>query len=112
MISDSSNLQRLLDALNRQHDKEQAMGQRLRASDVSHQLGDAGHTHSEWDGIDWDPGYRSVQAGPRVVHTFHDGPAEEHHLGLYTLALRNLGYSVVPDQMDGRGRHRLVVTKP
>lgn len=88
------------------------MTQRLRASDVSRQLGDAGHQHSEWNVTDWDPGYRSEQRGPRLVHTFHDGPAEESHLELYALALRNLGYHVVTEQQERGGRHRLAVTKP
>lgn len=88
------------------------MSRRLRARDVSRQLGDAGHIHSEWDGVDWEPGYRSAQRGPRLVHTFHDGPGEEHHLGLYALALRNLGYHVVAEQQDGGGRRRLAVTTP
>lgn len=87
------------------------MAQRLRASDVSRQLGDAGHVHSEWDGVDWDPGYRSTQDGPRRVHVFHDGPGETRHLELYTLALRNLGYHVVADKPHG-SRHRLAVTRP
>lgn len=86
------------------------MAQRLRASDVSRQLGDAGHAHSEWNGTDWDPGYRSAQDGPRLVHVFHDGPGQEHHLGLYTLALRNLGYHVVTDKPHGN-RCRLNVTR-
>lgn len=88
------------------------MTERIRSSDVSRQLGDAGHQHSDWDGSDWDPGYRSEQRGPRLVHTFHDGPAETHHLELYTLALRNLGYHVVTEQQDRGSRHRLAVTKP
>jgi hypothetical protein len=85
---------------------------RIRASDVSRQLGDAGHTKSEWDGSNWDPGYRSQQCGPRLVHTFHDGPGEEHHLSLYALALRNLGYTVHTDQQPDNGRRRLTITKP
>lgn len=88
------------------------MAHRIRATDVSRQLGDAGHQHSEWDGVNWDPGYRSQQAGPRTVHTFHDGPGEEHYLGLYALALKNLGYAVRTEQQDRGGRRRLVVTKP
>ena len=88
------------------------MAQRIRASDISRQLGDAGHQHSEWDGDDWDPGYRSTQAGPRIVHTFHDGPGEQHHLALYTLALRNFGCHVIEEQQDRGGRRRLVVTRP
>lgn len=88
------------------------MAQRIRASDVSRQLGDAGHQHSEWTEDGWDPGYRSAQAGPRRVHTFHDGPGEADRLQLYTLALRNLGYVVQTEQQERGGRHRLVVTKP
>jgi hypothetical protein len=92
------------------------MPQRLRASDVSRQLGDAGHIHSEWHPTgpvaDWEPGYRSVQHGPRLVHLFHDGPGEEHHLDLYALAQRNLGYSVTHDQQPGGGRQRLHVIRP
>ncbi|MCY0917004.1 hypothetical protein OS965_02285 [Streptomyces sp. H27-G5] len=87
------------------------MTMRIRASDVSRQLGDAGHTHSEWDGVDWDPGYRTAQGGPRTVHVFHDGPGEVHHLELYTLALRNLNYQVIQEQQDCGGRHRLAVTR-
>ncbi|MFD9192959.1 hypothetical protein ACFWCA_32695 [Streptomyces phaeochromogenes] len=88
------------------------MTQRIRATDISRQLGDAGHQHSEWDGTDWDPGYRSKQSGPRLVHTYHDGPGEQHHLELYTLALRNLGYTVTAEQQDRGGRRRLAITKP
>lgn len=84
---------------------------RIRASDVSRQLGDAGHTKAEWDGIDWDPGYRSANHGPTEVHVFHDGPGEEHHLAVYELALRNLGYQVRRDQQPDGGRRRLEVTK-
>lgn len=88
------------------------MAVRIRASDVSRQLGDAGHQHSEWDGGDWDPGYRSEQSGPRLTHVFHDGPGEEHHLDLYTLALRNLGYTVIAERQERSGRRRLAITKP
>lgn len=87
------------------------MARPLRAADISRHLGDAGHQHSEWNGTQWEPGYRSKQAGPDTVHTFHDGPGEEHHLRLYTLALRNLCYRVTTEQQDGGGRRRLVVTK-
>ncbi|WP_051833099.1 hypothetical protein [Streptomyces katrae] len=59
---------------------------RIRATDVSRQPGDAGHAHSDWDGVDWDPGYRSKQADPRLVQGFRDGPGEAHHLELYMLA--------------------------
>lgn len=85
---------------------------RLRASDISRQLGGAGHPRSEGDGDDWDPGYRSASDGPRTVHVFHDGPGEQHHLRLYERALRNLGYVVQHEQQPDGGRHRLVVTKP
>lgn len=88
------------------------MNQPLRASDVSRQLGDAGHVKAEWDNVDWEHGYRSVQRGPCLVHTFHDGPGEEDHLSLYALALKNLGYHVVAEQQDNGGRHRLAITRP
>ncbi|MGW0566110.1 hypothetical protein [Streptomyces tauricus] len=77
----------------------------LRASDVSRQLGDAGHqkTLAEQElrpGSSWTPGYRSVQINPALVHTFHDGPHAEHHLRLYALALTNLGYRVRHESDD------------
>jgi hypothetical protein len=88
------------------------MPQRIRASDISRQLGDAGHQHSHWEDDDWDPGQRTAQAGPRAVHVFHDGHGEEHQLGLYALALTNLGYTVTHDQQPNNGRRHLTITKP
>lgn len=88
------------------------MPMRIKAANVRRALIDAGHDFSEFDGGDWDPGHRSGQAGPRVVHVFHDGPGEQHHLALYTDTLRGLGYHVVAQEQDGGARRRLAVTRP
>jgi hypothetical protein len=92
------------------------MSQRIRVADVAGHLDDAGYEPSEWNATDrdWDPGYRAAQHGPRIVHVFHDGPAEAHHLDLYTQELRAHGLQVVPQQLDERrnGPRRLAVTKP
>ncbi|RDG35184.1 hypothetical protein [Streptomyces corynorhini] len=88
------------------------MPRRLRACDVSRQLGDAGHTraHKDQDG-EWEYGYRCAEHGPRLVHVTHEGAGQDHYLNLYRLALQNLGYAVGPEQPD-RGRRRLAVTLP
>jgi hypothetical protein len=88
------------------------MSRRLRAADITDHLDDAGHERSAWIDGDWDPGHRTAQNGPRIVHVFHDGPGEAHHLDLYAQALRRAELHVVPEQQDHNGRRRLVVTKP
>ncbi|WP_030747555.1 hypothetical protein [Streptomyces sp. NRRL F-5135] len=88
------------------------MPRRIRAPRIAQQLAELGHEPSEFEGGDWDPGYRCAQHGPRTVHVFHDGPAEEARLTAYATELRSLGYTVVPDQMDRDGRRRLAVTLP
>lgn len=109
MISDSHNLQRLLGALNRDHQQEMTMGQRIRAADISTALNDAGHAPTETVDGDWDPGHRAKQVGPRLVHVFYDGPGEKQALGTFMAVLREADYHVVAEQ---HGNHRLAVTKP
>lgn len=88
------------------------MPMHIRAADVSRQLADAGHTRAEWDGDDWDPGYQCKEHGPRIVHVLHDGPGKQHHLDLYALALRNLGYTVQTGQQPDNGPPHLTITRP
>lgn len=92
------------------------MTQRIRATDVARHLDDAGFEPSEWNAADqdWDPGYRTTQQGPRIVHVFHDGPAEAHHLDLYAQECRAHGLQVVRQQLEPKrnGPRRLAVTRP
>ncbi|WP_381797262.1 hypothetical protein [Streptomyces niveus] len=87
------------------------MAQRLKARAVDDVLGAAGHSSSEFEGGDWDPGYRTAQNGPRTVHVFHDGPGEEKQLTAYAKDLQETGYTVQHEQQPGGGRHRLVVNR-
>lgn len=88
------------------------MPRRIRARDVAGLLADRGHEASEFDGGDWDPGYRVVQRGPRLVHVLHDGPGETERLGDYTDDLRLSGCVVVTEQPADIPRRRLAVTRP
>lgn len=111
MISDSSNLQRILDALNRDHQQEKTMGQRIRADDIRTVLTDSGHEPG-LEG-DWEPGHVTIQHGPRIVHVHHYGPGGEQQLAIYTTVLREAGFHVVTEQQKrADGSRRLVVTKP
>jgi hypothetical protein len=69
------------------------MARRIRHTHIGERLADAGHEPSRFTGGDWDPGYRTAQAGTRLVHVFHDGPGETEHLAAYTRALREIGYT-------------------
>lgn len=88
------------------------MPRRIKAGDVRRVLIGEGFDFSEFDGGDWDPGFRCEQAGTRAVHVFHDGPGEQQHLDTYTTALRDAGYHVVAEQQPRGGRRRLIVTHP
>ncbi|MFC9429285.1 hypothetical protein [Streptomyces sp. NPDC056987] len=88
------------------------MARRIRHTHVAEQLADAGHAPSEWIDGDWDPGYRTAQSGPRLVHVYYDGPGEADQLAAYTTLLQNQGLAVVPEQQDRGGRRRLAVTRP
>ncbi|MEU9208503.1 hypothetical protein AB0D27_11250 [Streptomyces sp. NPDC048415] len=88
------------------------MGRHIRAASVGKVLVDKGHEHSEFEGGDWDPGFRVAQAGPRQVNVFWDGPSEADQLTAITAELRAEGYHVVPTQQDHGGRRRLEVTRP
>lgn len=88
------------------------MAQRIRHRDVGEHLGAAGHSSSEFEGGNWDPGYRTAQSGPRRVHVYHDGPGEEQQIHAYATTLQNLGYTVDHQQQTGGGRRRLVITRP
>lgn len=85
---------------------------RIKADQVRRLLIDSGFDFSEFDGGDWDPGFRISASGPRRVHVFHDGPGEQHHLDTYTTVLRGAGYQVVAEQQPRGGRRRLEVTRP
>ncbi|MFD3483800.1 hypothetical protein [Streptomyces sp. NPDC058665] len=87
------------------------MAQRLKARAVDDVLGAAGHSSSEFGAGYWDPGYRTAQSGPRVVHVFHDGPGEKQQINAYATTLQTLGYAVQHEQQTG-GRRRLVITRP
>ncbi|MEV7867451.1 hypothetical protein AB0P17_15420 [Streptomyces sp. NPDC088124] len=88
------------------------MARRIRHKDIAGALADAGHQPSEWIDGDWDPGFRTAQSGPRLVHVYYDGPGEADQLGIYTEVLRGLGYAVAPEQQERGGRRRLAVTLP
>jgi hypothetical protein len=88
------------------------MARRIRAASVERLLIDQGHEFSEFEGGDWDPGFRVAQAGPRQVNVFYDGPGEADQLTAITTELRADGYHVVATQQDRGGRRRLEVTRP
>lgn len=111
MISDSANLQRILDALNRDHQQEMTMGQRIRAEDVETALTNAGHEPAFEE--DWEPGHAVTQQGPRTVRVYHYRPNEEQQIAAYTKVLRAAGFHVVAEQQKRlNGNQRLVVTRP
>ncbi|MDX3026757.1 hypothetical protein [Streptomyces scabiei] len=88
------------------------MARRIRAASVERLLTDQGHEFSEFEGGEWDPGFRVAQAGPRRTHVFYDGPGEADQLAAITDELRAAGYHVVPSQQGRGGRRRLEVTRP
>ncbi|WP_432169103.1 hypothetical protein [Streptomyces sp. 1222.5] len=88
------------------------MARIIRAWDIDRQLIDWGHEHSEFEGGDWDPGFRVAQGGRRQVNVFWDGPGEQDQLRNIAEELRQAGYHVVPTQQDRGGRRRLEVTLP
>ena len=87
------------------------MAQRIKQAAIRQLLIDRGHYASEFEGGDWDPGFRTAQAGTRAVHVFHDGPGEADHLDTYAADLREAGYHVHATQ-HASGRRRLEVTRP
>ena len=88
------------------------MGRLIKAGSVDRLLVDRGHEHSEFEGGDWDPGFRVAQAGRRALHVFWDGPGEADQLEAITTELRAEGLHVVQTQQQGGGRRRLEVTRP
>ncbi|MFJ2477079.1 hypothetical protein ACIOWI_29590 [Streptomyces sp. NPDC087659] len=88
------------------------MPRRIKATEIRARVIDAGLDFSEFDGGDWDPGFRVEQSGPRQVHVFYDGPGEADQLEAFTSELRGAGYCVVATQQDRGGRRRLEVTLP
>ncbi|MFJ2178922.1 hypothetical protein ACIOHE_39270 [Streptomyces sp. NPDC087851] len=88
------------------------MARRIKAEAVRQRLIDGGHEFSEFDGGEWDPGFRTVQAGPRQVNVFYDGPGEEEQLQALSAELRAAGLHVHASQLDGGGRRRLEVSRP
>jgi hypothetical protein len=88
------------------------MARRIKAASVERLLIDQGHTFSEFEAGEWDPGFRVAQSGRRQVHVFWDGPGEADQLEVITAELRAAGYHVVPTQQDRGGRRRLEVTLP
>jgi len=87
------------------------MARRIKATDLQRLLTDAGHEFSEFEGGDWDPGFRVAQAGPRQANVFYDGPGEADHLKVISAELRAAGFHVHARQPDN-GRPRLEVTRP
>ncbi|MEC3995041.1 hypothetical protein VSR01_16470 [Actinacidiphila sp. DG2A-62] len=83
---------------------------RIRACDVAHDLTAAGHSDAT-RGPAWTPGHRAVQASPRTVRCWHDGPDEQAQLDLYAVALRTRGYTVTPERGKAK-RPALRVTHP
>ncbi|MEV7422841.1 hypothetical protein [Streptomyces sp. NPDC091212] len=88
------------------------MTKRIKAAAIHSLLIDGGHTPSEVDASEWDPGFRTAQADTRQVNVFYDGPGEEQQLQALTTELRSAGYHVHPSQLDAGGRRRLEVTRP
>lgn len=88
------------------------MARRIKAHAVHEFLIGNGHADSDFDGVDWDPGCRTTQAGPRQVNVFWDGPGEPDRLQELTAELRAAGYHVHATQQDRGGRRRLEVTLP
>ncbi|MCI3277484.1 hypothetical protein [Streptomyces cylindrosporus] len=88
------------------------MARRIKAASVERLLIDQGHKFSEFEGGEWDPGFRVAQGGTRYVFVFYDGPGEAEQLEAITTELRAAGYHVVATQQDRSGRRRLEVTRP
>ncbi|MFF3884091.1 hypothetical protein [Streptomyces sp. NPDC001914] len=88
------------------------MARLIKSASVDRLLLDRGLERSEFEGGDWDPGFRVAQAGRRAVHVFWDGPGEADQLETITAELRAAGLHVVPTQQDRGGRRRLEVTRP
>jgi hypothetical protein len=88
------------------------MARLIKAASVDRLLLDHGLERSEFEGGDWDPGFRVAQAGRRAVHVFWDGPGEADQLDAITSELRAEGLHVVQTQQDRGGRRRLEVTRP
>ncbi|MEV6791289.1 hypothetical protein AB0M87_04650 [Streptomyces sp. NPDC051320] len=88
------------------------MPRRIKTADITKVVIDSGHELSEWVHGDWDPGFRTAQAGPRQVNAFYDGPGEAAQLAALTSELRASGYHVHSTQQDRGGRRRLEVTRP
>lgn len=87
------------------------MGRRIKEAAVRRLLVDEGHEFSEFQGGDWDPGFRVAQGGTRYVFVFYDGPGEAGQLEAITVELRAAGYHVVATQQERGGRRRLEVTR-
>jgi hypothetical protein len=88
------------------------MARLIKAVSVDRLLLDRGHERSEFEGGDWDPGFRVEQAGRRAVHVYWDGPDEAARLEAITAELRADDLHVVQTQQDRGGRRRLEVTRP
>lgn len=88
------------------------MARRIKAASVERLLIDQGHEFSEFEGGEWDPGFRVAPAGTRAVHVFYEGHGEADQLDTLTPELRAEGYHVVATQQDRGGRRRLEVTRP
>jgi len=86
------------------------MASRITAHAIAHILAEAGYTDAT-TGAAWTPGYRPVQASPRTVRIWHDGPDEQDRLDRYAETLRDAGYTVIPER-TARKRPSLRITHP
>lgn len=90
------------------------MPQRLRHEDVGRDLRSMGHHKAEHDpDHGWEPGYRTVQVGPRRVLVFYEGPGtSDEPINALAADLRMAGYGVTEQQQEDGGRRRLEITRP
>jgi hypothetical protein len=83
----------------------------ITAAEIARHLTNHGHTNTT-TGPAWQPGYRPVQASPRTIRIWHDGPDETHHLDQYTETLRAAGYTVTAEPGTDSRRPTLRITRP
>lgn len=83
----------------------------IAAAQVAHDLTTGRHPNATTGPV-WQPGFRAVQASPRTVRLWHDGPDELDHLKLYAGRLREKGYTVIPEKGTTRRRPALRITHP
>lgn len=87
------------------------MTSRIAAAEIARHLTNHRHTNATTGPV-WQPGFRTVQASPRTVRCWHDGPDEADHLDQYANTLRTHGFTVIPERGTLRSRPALRITHP